>query len=86
VSGEQTPANYVQHHLEHLSFNLKTWSFSGQGSFWNLNLDTFLLSAVLGIGFLILFRWIAIIACSGVPGKIQNFVERLPDQSLITTF
>ncbi len=77
MSGEQTPANYVQHHLEHLSFNLKTWSFSGQGSFWNLNLDTFLLSAVLGIGFLILFRWIAIIACSGVPGKIQNFVEIL---------
>ena len=77
MSGEQTPANYVQHHLEHLSFNLKTWSFSGQGSFWNLNLDTFLLSAVLGIGFLILFRWVAITACSGVPGKIQNFVEIL---------
>lgn len=77
MSGEQTPANYVQHHLEHLSFNLKTWSLSGQGSFWNLNLDTFLLSAVLGIGFLILFRWAAITARSGVPGKIQNFVEIL---------
>jgi F-type H+-transporting ATPase subunit a len=77
MSGEQTPANYVQHHLEHLSFNLKTWSFSGQGSFWNLNLDTFLLSTVLGVGFLFLFRWVAITARSEVPGKIQNFVEIL---------
>ncbi len=77
MSGEQTPADYVQHHLEHLSFNLKTWSFSGEGSFWNLNLDTFLLSAVLGMGFLILFRWVAIIACRDVPGKVQNFVEIL---------
>lgn len=77
MSGEQTPANYVQHHLEHLTFNLKTGSFSGEGSFWNLNLDTFFLSAVLGIGFLILFRWVAIRACSDVPGKIQNFVEIL---------
>ena len=74
---EQTSANYVQHHLEHLSFNLKTLSFSGEGSFWNLNLDTFFLSAVLGIGFLILFRWVAATLSSGVPGKIQNFVEIL---------
>ncbi|MFZ0219173.1 MAG: F0F1 ATP synthase subunit A [Candidatus Aquirickettsiella sp.] len=77
MNGEQTSANYVQHHLEHLSFNLKTLSFSGEGSFWNLNLDTFLLSAVLGIGFLILFRWVAATVSSGVPGKIQNFVEIL---------
>jgi F-type H+-transporting ATPase subunit a len=79
MSGEQTPANYVQHHLDHLSFNLKTWSFSGEGSFWNLNLDTFLLSAVLGIAFLILFRWTAIKARSDVPGKVQNFVEILAE-------
>ena len=33
MNGEQTSAYYVQHHLEHLSFNLKTLSFSGEGSF-----------------------------------------------------
>ena len=49
MNGEQTSAYYVQHHLEHLSFNLKTLSFSGEGSFWNLNLDTFFLSAVLAL-------------------------------------
>ena len=77
MSGEQTPANYVQHHLEHLSFNLKTWSFSGQGSFWNLNLDTFLLYALLGIGLSFLLPWVAITPYSAIPGKIQNFVEIL---------
>lgn len=77
MSAGQTSANYVQHHLQHLSFNLRTLRFASEGSFWNLNLDTFLLSTVLGIGFLILFYWVASTACSGVPGKIQNFVEYL---------
>ena len=77
MNSEQTSAYYVQHHLEHLIFNLKTLSFSGEGSFWNLNLDTFFLSAVLGVGFLILFRWVAATVSSDVPGKIQNFVEIL---------
>ncbi|BBB14577.1 ATP synthase subunit a [Candidatus Rickettsiella viridis] len=72
----QSSADYVQHHLEHLTFNLKTFSFHGQG-FWNLNLDTFFLSLVLGIGFLFLFRWVAVSAQAGIPGKIQNFVEIL---------
>ena len=36
-----------------------------------------MLSTVLGVGFLFLFRWVAITARSEVPGKIQNFVEIL---------
>ena len=77
MNGEHSSANYVQHHLEHLSFNLKTFTFSGKGSFWNLNLDSFVLSAVLGIAFLVLFRWVAMTASKEIPGKIQNFVEIL---------
>lgn len=72
----QSSADYVQHHLQHLTFNLKSLTFHGQG-FWNLNLDTFFLSLILGVGFLFLFRWVAVSAQAGVPGKIQNFVEIL---------
>jgi F-type H+-transporting ATPase subunit a len=75
VSGLNS-ADYVQHHLEHLTFNLKTLTFSGKG-FWNLNLDTFFLSVVLGVGFLSLFRYIVKTVRPGVPGKLQNFVEIL---------
>jgi F-type H+-transporting ATPase subunit a len=76
MSTKLNSADYVQHHLEHLTFNLKTLSFSGAG-FWNLNVDTFFLSLLLGIGFLILFRYIAKTAKPGIPGKVQNFVEIL---------
>jgi F-type H+-transporting ATPase subunit a len=76
MSTGQTSADYVQHHLEHLTFNLKSLQFSETG-FWNLNLDTFFLSLVLGVGFLVLFCWVANNAEPGVPGKIQNFVEIL---------
>src|SRR5579862_6260886 len=76
MSTKLNSADYVQHHLEHLTFNLKTLSFSGEG-FWNLNVDTFFLSLLLGVGFLILFRYIAKTAQPGIPGKVQNFVEIL---------
>jgi len=62
-------AEYVQHHLHHM-----TVSF-GQGGFWTLNLDTLIVSTVLGVLFVGLFYWGARIAVAGTPGKLQNFVE-----------
>lgn len=76
MNAKLSTADYVQHHLEHLTFNLKTLRFSGEG-FWNLNVDTFFLSLLLGIGFLSLFRWIAKSAQVNVPSKMQNFLEIL---------
>jgi F-type H+-transporting ATPase subunit a len=72
-----TTAEYVQHHLEHLAFNLKTFSFSGaeNGGFWNINLDTVLVSFILGLVIAFIFRLVAIHATSGTPGKWQNFIE-----------
>lgn len=67
-------ASYVQHHLTHLSFDLKTLSFGGEG-FWVLNLDTLAISWLLGGFFLILFRRTVNRFTSGVPGKLQNFIE-----------
>jgi F-type H+-transporting ATPase subunit a len=62
-------SEYVQHHLHHL-----TVSF-GKGGFWTLNLDTLIVSVVLGVLFVGLFRYVALKAVSGTPGKLQNFVE-----------
>jgi F-type H+-transporting ATPase subunit a len=65
--GHAAPANateYIQHHLSHLR--------DDSGTF---NLDTFWFSALLGLVFLGLFYMASRRATSGVPGKLQNFVE-----------
>jgi len=71
-----TPGQYVQHHLEHLAFNLKTGAFDGTG-FWVINLDTLLVSGIIGFGALGLFAWVARRATSGIPGRLQNFIEMI---------
>lgn len=69
-------AEYVQEHLEHLELNLSNFTFTNNG-FWTLNLDTFAVSVVLGLIFLFFFRRVAKHATSGIPGKLQNFIEIL---------
>ncbi len=69
-----SPAEYVQHHLNHLTLNLNTFTF-GNGGFWTLNLDTTLISLLLGIVFLFIFRYVAVHMTAGTPGKLQNFIE-----------
>lgn len=70
-------AEYIQHHLTYLSFNLKTWSFTTERSFWNVNLDTLVISVILGIIVCALMYFGARRATSGVPGKLQNFAEQM---------
>jgi F-type H+-transporting ATPase subunit a len=57
---------YICHHLTHLSLKV------GSGTF---NIDTFIISWVLGLLFLGTFYGVARKATTGVPGKLQNFVE-----------
>ncbi len=76
MTGAETNTAYIQHHLQHLGFNLKTWTLGGQG-FWILNLDTFFVSLLLGLLFLFAFRRIAVRLTLGPPGLAQNFVEML---------
>jgi F-type H+-transporting ATPase subunit a len=71
---QMTSGEYVQHHLKPLAFNLNDMSYYHDG-FWTLHLDTLFVSIVLGIFFLTVFRLVAVRAVSGVPGKLQNFVE-----------
>src|SRR5712691_13301084 len=65
----ETPADYIDHHL---TFFVKP---VGEGSFWTLNLDSIIVSVLLGVIELVFFWWIARGATSGVPNKRQAFVE-----------
>ena len=69
-------AEYVQHHLGHLQLNLQTMSLTSfNSSFWVVDLDTLGLSIILGVAFLVLFRFVAIRMIVGTPGRLQCFVE-----------
>jgi len=63
-------SSYIQHHLQH-------WEW--KTSFGTYNVDTLLVSWVIGITFLFLFRWVAKRATVNTPGFLQNFVEMLYD-------
>ena len=63
-----TPQEYMQHHLHH-------WQVGADSGFWVVNIDSMIFSVGLGLFFLWLFRRVAVSATSGVPGKLQCFVE-----------
>ncbi len=73
-----TPAQYIQHHLEHLTLNLKTFTLDNEGGFWSLNLDTLIVSAVIGLLVFGGLRFIAV-RMTEIPGKMQNLVEFILD-------
>lgn len=63
-----TSQEYIQHHLHH-------WQIGAESGFWVVNIDSMVFSVVLGTLFIWLFRKVAAKATSGVPGKLQCFVE-----------
>ncbi|MCE0493616.1 F0F1 ATP synthase subunit A [Vibrio salinus] len=69
-SGETTLTSqeYISHHLTFLS--------SGDG-FWSFNIDSMFFSVLLGVVMLWIFHRVAKNATTGVPGKLQCFVEML---------
>jgi len=70
MSSGTSGSEYIKHHLHHLSI--------GDG-FWAVHLDTLIVSWILGLFFLSIFRSVAKNASSGVPNGLQNFVEFLYD-------
>lgn len=68
IMSASTPQEYIGHHLKHLQV--------GSG-FWSINVDSMFFSIALGILFLVIFRKVAKNATSGVPGKLQTFVEMI---------
>ncbi len=66
------PANateYITHHLTNLSVSV------GDGGFWVFHLDSLIVSFVLGLVVIGLFRIVAARATVGVPGRLQAFCE-----------
>ncbi len=62
------PAEYVQHHLTHNKIDVA-------GGFWHVHMDSLVMSVGLGILAMGLFWLVARKATSGVPGKLQAFIE-----------
>jgi len=71
TASAQTPTDYIVHHLTH-------WKVSiADGAFWTLHIDTIIVSIALGLLAMGVCWWVARRATSGVPGKLQAFVEIL---------
>jgi F-type H+-transporting ATPase subunit a len=66
-----TPSSYIGHHLSFLQHPV------AEGSFWTLNVDSLVISVLLGFVGLGFLWWVLRGATSGVPGRRQAFVEIL---------
>lgn len=84
AGNEVAPAEYIQHHLQNLTFGLHPengWSFAHNAQqasdmgFWAIHLDTMGWSIAMGFLFIWLFRKVGNAATTGVPGMMQNIVE-----------
>lgn len=69
MAAGDSPAEYVGHHLTHLTLRL------GEGSFWVVHLDSLLMSALIGSVGLGIFFFMGRKATAGVPSKFQAFIE-----------
>ena len=79
-----TSSEYIRHHLQNLTFGKLSdgsWGIARSAEqakemgFWAINLDTTIVSFVLGALFLFIFARAAQKASAGVPNGLQNFVE-----------
>lgn len=70
----QASGSYIEHHLEHLQLNLNTMTL-GNGGFWTLNLDTFVIGLMTALLIGGVLRYVAVHIQAGVPGRLQSFVE-----------
>lgn len=64
-----SPAEYIGHHLSFFSKPI------GDGGFWTINVDTLVVSTILGILGVGFFWLVARRSTAGVPGKLQGLVE-----------
>ena len=76
---------YVSHHLGFLTYGKIDghWGFAHtpeeatQMCFWAINVDTMLISLILGVLFMGFYYLVSRKVTSGVPGGVQNFVEMI---------
>ena len=94
MASEYTTSEYIKHHLTNatmcstdngIAFN----TACSDAGFWAWHVDTLAWSIGLGLLFLIIFRSVASKATTGVPGKMQAFVElvvEFVDDNVKSTF
>ena len=77
-----TSTEYIKHHLQNLTCSMQDGFHCAHDAaeakamgFWAFNVDTLLVSLVLGVLFLGMFWGVARKAATGVPTGTQNFVE-----------
>jgi F-type H+-transporting ATPase subunit a len=79
-----TSGEYIKHHLQNLTYGQLpdgTWGVAHSAAeakamgFWALNLDTLIMSLLLGAIFMFVFRRVATTMVTGVPSSLQNFCE-----------
>lgn len=79
-----TSAEYIKHHLQNLTYGKLPdghWGVAHSAEeakamgFWAINLDTLIMSLLLGAIFMFVFRSVAKKVVSGTPGGLQNFCE-----------
>jgi len=86
ASGSEAPTSgeYIQHHLQNLTFGQHpdgSWGIAhgaeqaSEMGFWSIHLDTMGFSIGLGLLFLYIFRRAAKQATTDVPSGLQNFAE-----------
>jgi F-type H+-transporting ATPase subunit a len=86
AEGNLTPGQYIVHHLVHWQYSFTTHKFGPAKGFMVINVDTLLISTILGVFFCWLFWFAARRATrapdvgTSVPGKLQNFVEACIEQ------
>ncbi len=88
AGSEITSTEYIKHHLTNLTFGnhpVHGWSFAHNAEearemgFWAIHVDTMFWSLGLAVFFSYFFYKAAQKASSGVPGRLQNFVEMIVD-------
>ena len=83
-SEAHTSAEYIKHHLQNLTYGRLPDGTLGVAhsaeeakamGFWAINLDTVIMSMLLGAVLMFLFRRVAKNITAGTPGGLQNFCE-----------
>lgn len=69
ASENLTPSGYISHHLANLTKPI------AEGGFWQVNVDSLVMSVIVGVVGLGIFWVAAKRVTSGVPGRFQGFVE-----------
>ncbi len=94
MASEYTTSEYIKHHLTNASMcstdnGIAFNEACSDAGFWTWHVDTLAWSIGLGILFLWIFRSVASKATTGVPGKMQAFVElvvEFVDDNVKSTF